>query len=410
MENAENKGKNSHVWWKIAAILLLLSFLLNALARNSTSFCDFYVTRIFPLWVETYGRFSGLFSFSMGEIGLYLGVILVIGWGICLLAHGVWVLCHVTGRAKASGKRKARTGKAEGVDQPYGESQKWPAFLIKYEKIVAFTVAVVFLIMTLNCYILYHATPFSSRYDMTGSGRDYSVEELGILRDYVVNRANDLAEEMPRDDRGRIVTDLDLKEQARKEMGRLGETYPMLSGYYPKPKGLWLSWFYSQQYIMGYYFPFSMEANYNRDMYITNTPVTMCHELSHLKGNIYEDEANFIGYLACVDSEEALFQYSAYLSVIGYLNRDFKAAAGPDSEEYKSHPVISQKVREDRIFLTEEAWEKVEETSVLDTETVREATTTFLETNLTTNGVSQGIVSYSEVVERLLEYYEGILY
>lgn len=394
----------------IAVVLLLLSFILNVLSRISTSFCDFYVTRIFPIWVETYGRFSGLFPFSLGEILLYLGVVLAALWGISLSAHGVWALFSVTGRNKASGKRKAGTGKAEGMDQPSGEAKKWPAFLLGYEKCVAVTIAVVLLIMTLNCYILYHATPFSSRYDLKGSGRAYTVEELTILRDYVVNNANELAEEMPRDDQGRIVTDLDLKEQARKEMRRLGETYPMLGGYYPKPKGLWLSWFYSQQYIMGYYFPFSMEANYNRDMYITNTPVTMCHELSHLKGNIYEDEANFIGYLACVDSEDPLFRYSAYLSVIGYLNQDFKAAVGADSEEYKSHPAISKTVREDRIFLTEEAWEKVEETSALDTETVRKATTAFLETNLTTNGVSQGIVSYSEVVERLLEYYEGILY
>ena len=99
---------------------------------------------------------------------------------------------------------------------------------------------------------------------------------------------------------------------------------------------------------MGYYFPFSMEANYNRQMYITNMPVTMCHELSHLKGFILEDEANFIGYLACVDSEDPFFRYSAYLSVIGYLDRDFIKAIGEDVQIYLEHPQISDLTAEDK--------------------------------------------------------------
>lgn len=126
---------------------------------------------------------------------------------------------------------------------------------------------------------------------------------------------------------------------------------------------------------MGYYFPFSMEANYNDLMYVVNKPATMCHELSHLKGFILEDEANFIGYLACVDSTEPLFQYSAYLSVIAFLDNDFYDAVG--EVEYWKHPAISVQVKKDDIFLTEEAWEQVEGTSVLDTDTVQQASYDF---------------------------------
>lgn len=161
---------------------------------------------------------------------------------------------------------------------------------------------------------------------------------------------------------------------------------------------------------MGYYFPFSMEANFNRQMYITNMPVTMCHELSHLKGFILEDEANFIGYLACVDSQDLLFEYSAYLSVIGYLDRDFIKAIGEDRDVYLAHPQISQQVALDRKFLTQEAWDAVEKKAVLRTETVKQAADTFLDTTLTLNGVQDGTISYSRVVKLLLKYYDGILY
>ena len=213
-----------------------------------------------------------------------------------------------------------------------------------------------------------------------------------------------------RDEKGYLIYPASLKDEAKAQMQKLGEEFDVLSGYYPDPKGLALSGFYSQQYIMGYYFPFSMEANYNRQMYLTNIPVTMCHELSHLKGFIREDEANFIGYLACVDSTDPLFRYSAYLSVIGYLDRDFFRAVGEDSEIYLSHPVISGLVLEDRKFLTQETWEKVEEKAVLKTETVKQAADAFLDTTLTLNGVEDGRISYSRVVNLLLQYYDGILY
>ena len=45
-----------------------------------------------------------------------------------------------------------------------------------------------------------------------------------------------------------------------------------------------------------------------------NIPHTICHELSHLKGFMREDEANFIGYLACIGSDSPDFRYSGYLT------------------------------------------------------------------------------------------------
>ena len=49
---------------------------------------------------------------------------------------------------------------------------------------------------------------------------------------------------------------------------------------------------YEPMDLMGIYFPFSMEANYNQDMYKAKLPDTICHELAHTKGYIQEDEAN----------------------------------------------------------------------------------------------------------------------
>ena len=268
------------------------------------------------------------------------------------------------------------------------------------------------MIMTLNCFLLYHVSPMKERYDFLSEKeeREYGLAEIEILRNYIVEEANALAPVMKRDEKGNLIYEQDMKKEAKKQMQRLGDTFENLKGYYPDPKPLYTSDFFSQQYIMGYYFPFSLEANYNDRMCIINLPTTMCHELSHLKGFILEDEANFIGYLACMNSEDAFFRYSACLSVIYYLDNDFFAAAGEDAAYYLAQPVISEQVQSDKQFLTREAWEEVEEGAVLDTDFVEAASDAFTETTLTLNGVEDGKISYSRVVELMLRYYDGILY
>lgn len=364
----------------IPLLFLCVSVVLEVTAWIFPKFAESYVNHIFPLWVETYGRITGLFPFSVGEWMLYLAVVLLFVWILWSLATLVCKVC----------KHKAYQ---------------------KYSMLLWWIVGIVSMIMTLNCFLLYQVPTVAERFELIeGDGKEnaYGKEQLAILRDYVVEQANKLSEQMARDEQGYILTDVDLEQTAREEMKRLGEQFPNLKGYYPKPKKFLASEFFSQQYIMGYYFPFSMEANYNDLMYVVNKPATMCHELSHLKGFILEDEANFIGYLACVDSTEPLFQYSAYLSVIAFLDNDFYDAVG--EAEYWKHPAISVQVKKDDIFLTEEAWEQVEGISVLDTDTVQQASYDFLETTLNLNGVEDGLESYSRVVELLLLYYDGKLY
>ncbi|MDE5907203.1 MAG: DUF3810 domain-containing protein [Lachnospiraceae bacterium] len=372
--------------WKrwAPAVMILFSVLLNIIGRMWKGFSNFYVNHVFPVWVETYGRITGFFPFSVGEWMLYLAVLLV----FALAVGGILLIVM---------RRRLLEG--------------WKRAYKRYAFFIYWVFGIVCIIMTLNCFLLYQASPINERFEIGGSrDREYGVKEIAALRDYVVVQANELAPTFGRDAQGYLLYQKDMEKEAVRQMQRLGDRFENLKGYYPEPKKLFLSEFYSQQYIMGYYFPFSMEANYNRQMYVTNMPVTMCHELSHLKGFILEDEANFIGYLACVDAEDPMFRYSAYLSVIGYLDRDFIKAIDEDPEIYLEHPQISQQVAVDKMFLTNEAWEQVEKKAVLSTETVKQAADTFLDTTLTLNGVADGTVSYSRVVKLLLQYYDGILY
>lgn len=394
------KHKKCHVLWKSMAFFTII---LNIAAWNSATFCDWYIAHVFPLWVNTYGRLTGLFPFSVGEWMLPAGVILVTSAAALLLPWGITEIL-------AAVKRK-KDGRDIAV--------RFRRFAGGFYRFFGRTFIVVCLVMTLNCFILYHASAFSQRYFGNDDG-NHTLEELMTVYNRVAEQCLQLSEEIERDGSGRPLyagnasssgRQSDMGDKAREAMKQLGGSYDQLDGYYPRPKALLSSDFMCQQYMCGYYFPFSMEANYNDVMYLPNLPATMCHELAHLRGYIYEDEANFIAYLACVGSDDEFFQYSGYLSVLVYLYNDLYRARQEDPEGYARaaeavHPIaVTEQVWEDSTFVTDEEWERINGKALIDTEVVDQASDVFIDTNLKVNGVSDGSISYSRVVTLLLQYY-----
>lgn len=374
--------------------------LLNVLSWNSTVFSDFYIENIFPIWVNTYGRLTGLFGFSVGEWMIGAGVMLV----LAAILLGVSALI-IKGISLIRRKQPVR----------------WNGFIKAFYGFFGKVFVCVCLIMTLNCFILYQGSTFAEKY-FKESSYDDSLQQLLRVRNFVVEQCNELSTKIERNPDGSVLyTGSTLQngrigkmdEKAVETMQQLGESYGQLSGYYPKPKPLLSSDFMCQQYMAGYYFPFSMEANYNNVMYIMNFPSTMCHELAHLKGFILEDEANFISYLACVQSDDVFFRYSGYLSVLAYLEKDLSQNMKKNPELFKEAvadiPLISilPQVYEDDVFVTQEEWERINKKAILDTEVVDKVSDVFVDANLKLNGVWDGKLSYSRVVELLLQYYSN---
>lgn len=375
-------------------ILVAIAVGLLMLSWKVDGFSDAYVKYVFPIWGWTYGLVWQFTNFSIGEILIYIAVAYTTVTVLFWILRIIFYLC---------------------------EKETFSKFT-RVNTLVYFRILIiVFLLLVQNCFVLYHETPL-----FTGSVSDSYVSnanDLMDLREKLVTRANELSEKLLRDENGNLTTEMDIAEEAKKAMLNLGQSaedrmeavtnkaldakLSLLRGYYPKPKHFVKSDFFSQQGIAGYYFPFTLEANYNDMMYIANIPATMCHELSHLKGFIYEDEATFIAYLACVKSDNMFFEYSAILDVLGYVNNEC-------IKEIKLNPSLkngitaeNELVVHDMVFLTDEAWEEVEADAVFDTEIVNKVSDEFIDTNLTINGVSDGIKSYSRVVTLLLKYYYG---
>lgn len=327
-------------------LLFMAALLLQIAARSIRGFGQWYASVIYPVLVQVIGGFFGLFPFSVVELGLYALILGIISYGIC----------HI---------RRPKDFCAT-------------LFLLAAFLACSYTV---------NCGINYYRTPFSAYLDL--EIRDSSVEELEALCVFLAQQVTDAAEEI--DDQPRR----DFPSQAKADMQKLGTKYPQLSGFYPRPKPVMVSEILSYQSLSGVYSPFTIEANYNQDMTAYNIPHTACHELSHLKGFMREDEANFIGYLACVDSDCAYSRYSGYLAGFIYANNAlFRQDPERASELLAGLPEsVRQDLRDNNAF-----WAQYEGQ-------ISEAATQVNDTYLKANSQTEGVKSYGRVVDLLLAYY-----
>ncbi len=351
--------------------------LLYILAEALPGFADSYTDNVFVYLNLPLCTLNSLLPFSVGEILIILGLLIITAGPVALIAY-----CII----RRHNRKKVKS------------ALKFSALFL------AFVVLFIALTETLNCFIQYRCSTFSDRYFTNSPSEGYTAEQLSKLCESLVNDANKLSQEVPRDSDGQVLIPDDAGEKAGKYMQKLGEKYSRLSGPYTDPKYIICSRFMSKSNLQGIYFPFTMEANINRDMMPARKPATMCHELAHTKGFILEDEAGFIAYLACIGSEDPLFMYSGTLSAMTYAVNQLYAA-GNDEETFRISGMISPLVRADNKFLSEEYKKSLEEEKVLKKETVSRASEKALDANLKINGIPDGKQSYSRIVNLLLEYY-----
>lgn len=72
----------------------------------------------------------------------------------------------------------------------------------------------------------------------------------------------------------------------------------------------------------GYYNPFTGEAQVRSDIPSLVMPYVLCHEMAHQLGYASESEANFVGYIAAMQSESDFFRYSTMIELVNYAQRE----------------------------------------------------------------------------------------
>lgn len=266
-------------------ISLLFSAVLLFLSRNVNGFAQWYATYIFPQMPNTLGRLFSPVPFSGFEMGLYL--LLISGFSAF-----VFVFYFI-------------------LKKPIN----WQNRLSRLGRISLCTVSSLFLLFTLTCAVNYSRDTFAESYGLPV--HNSTNEDLKKLCLILIQDLKELTPQLEFDENGILSLEkVNIGEDARASMEKIGQRYPTLSGYYPKPKPVLFSKGMSYLGITGIYSPFTMEANYNDNISPYIIPYTTCHELAHLKGYMKEDEAGFIAYEASRNSDSKVFQYSGALNAL----------------------------------------------------------------------------------------------
>ncbi len=162
-----------------------------------------------------------------------------------------------------------------------------------------------------------------------------------------------------------------------------------------KIKPVMLSGLMSYTHITGVYTFFTGEANLNVKFPDYTLPFTAAHELAHQRGIAREDEANFMAFLVCLESDDPYIRYSAYLNLYEYV---MNALYSADRELYiDAYSRISLRVREEQAAYAN-FYEKYRDSVASD---VSEAVNNSF---LVIQG-TEGTKSYGMVVDLAVAYY-----
>ena len=392
-KKVEPEKRKIRLGWLIFSLLFIALAIGLMYARKELPwFAPFYSTKVYPIWQSTLGRFSGIFSFSLSEAILYaLPVIFILDILVIAISKKIKI---------------------------------WGLF----KRIIVLASLLAFL-YSANCGVNYYNTPFvlAERIPLIKTPEtpqeEKVMEELLIkFCEYVsdeLNKSSQHAASAPAisddadlssvttfsygyyDDEGYLNQEKyypsgdALATVAVDSMQNLGTIYPSLSGYYPAPKPLYFSRPFSNMGVTGVYSPFTIEANYNKEMTPYNLPFTACHELSHLKGYMDEGEANYIGWLACINSYHFAFQRSGYLMAWVYAGNELSRVNSKEfSRIRKTLPKDAIRELEDN----NDFWEKYETKASEIQDQINDAYLQY-------NGLELGVQSYDQVVTLMLSWY-----
>ena len=425
-------------------LLDLLALAANQLAVRSSTFADAYSHYVYRVLSLGIGSVMGLLPFSVVELLLYATILFVLFDFVKQLCRAVRAGAGCLHPAPGSQAQAVRASQAslahaetatnsKGTTSGSAETQSdepqqkhtgaaRPTHLLAavarplrhflgHLFLILSTLLVLYVFL---CGINYHRTSFSEEAGLSvtidAHGTVYDEADLIALCDYLVTEINDTEAQL-------AATTIQVEgacigqtaetpkpsaawlwhagRTGQRAMEKLGQRYHRLSGHYPYPKPILNTWILSVQQTTGVYSPFTVEANYNRDIAYYDIPFTICHELSHLRGYMQEEEANFIGVLATIGADDLYFNYSGYVSAWVYAGN---ALARIDSTAFATlYARINARTRQDMLY-NNAYWQQFEGKPAEAHEQLNDA-------YLKMQGQATGVHSYGHVTDLMLEYF-----
>ncbi len=223
----------------------------------------------------------------------------------------------------------------------------------------------------------------------------YSTEDLKNVTAQLRNKLNinrrlmDSLQISYTDDKTTFDKAINLYDSAKK-------TYPYLTYDHPDVKKMIFGTIGNYCGYLGYYNPFTGEAQVNTKVPPFMIPFTTCHEIGHQIGFASESEASFAGYLVIRSGNSVVFKYSAYFDLFAYANSELWLRDSVAALQNKQ--LLDTSVRQD--------YHTYRQYSEAYKNPIEPLLTTLYGNYLKAHNQPEGIESYDEVVAWLVAYYK----
>ena len=279
--------------WRKVILLSIISISIYILSRTAQSYPhlveSLYSRSIYPVWAQVTSCITGILPVSLSEvlllIGLPAGIVLSI---MRLVRHKTSWQCVVS---------------------------RWLT-----------AVLTLYLLFQAGWGFNYSRLPYA---DIAGlEVQPVEVYKVEQLVRKLAEDANSLKQQLSPDGNAFV-----LEESQHQVMRKVNAAYdnasgtrPWLKGHYGTPKLAVLSTPLAYLNIAGIFSPLTMNAHVNAHEADCLLAATAMHEAAHLRGFAREDEANYIAYIVCMESDDVYVRYSGTLLALIYAGNALASA------------------------------------------------------------------------------------
>lgn len=229
--------------------------------------------------------------------------------------------------------------------------------------------------------------------------REVTAAELLQTAAILLEQTNKLANEVDFKYASSSVMPYDYSEMNKKlneAYKKVCEKYTFIAPMYSNVKTVMLSEPMTYTHISGVYTYYTGEANINVNFPDYTLPYTAAHELSHQRGIAREDEANFMAFLVCLESDDVYIRYSGYMNLFEYVVNALYSAN--KNMYYTLMNNADNRIRYEMIAYNE-LFDKYKES------VASEVSGAVNDNYLKAQGQTDGTKSYGRVVDLAVAYY-----
>ena len=362
-----NSSQHFEWHWKLM-LLGPIAFILSHIAAQFPTIIEkFYSNGFQKLIRQGLSLITGIFPFSLTEIVFVLFII------FCLISLILMIIRVIRKQIK-------------------------PILLAKKlaRNILLFICLVYFFTTTIHG-LGYHREPFSISAGL--KVQEYEMDELVLTAEVLIRKVNELRYSVSERIEGFFSLSGTRKEnfvKAHKGLEELSTTYPQFKGRYGLPKRASITKLFMSLNIWGLYsfLGETLISDAVPDLYY---PYVVSHELAHQRGIGNEGDANYVGYLACINHADVNFQYAGYFIALEYVMDEIYLL---DKEEYEFLLAkMDWRVKRDWEF----AWSQLTQQNVPKLKILSRMNDIYMKSL----GISDGMKSYNQFVDMLVAEYVG---